>query len=328
MAEGDWKQEKTSDGKTYSVNRETGERIEMGFRHEYGPREAILTDQFGNVKASGEVKGESINLKDSSGNSVGSIGLESDGFRDIPTLRDSSGAVQGTLKDSSMRSSLYGTYDGDWSGGTEAARRQPSTARRRRPVSWDFDISRLTVLKTPLLFGVALITVFLLGKFLLSIFRPSDAERLATLQDRYAFVVRSVKSDRPAYGAYSILDMASDFIQLKDYSTATRAFSDFASFDRSLYRDSQERRRKSWQDLAARMRARGEQVPNIIWRPMEDELESFARDQKIATELSRLCGRVAADPTSKDAHLALGRKLEFYGYKEAAQSEKAFGTDN
>lgn len=328
MAEGDWKQEKTSDGKTYSVNRETGERIEMGFRHEYGPREAILTDQFGNVKASGEVKGESINLKDSSGNSVGSIGLESDGFRDIPTLRDSSGAVQGTLNDSSLRSSLYGTYDGDWSGGTEAARRQPSTASRRRRVSWDFDISRLTVLKTPLLFAVALITVFLLGKFLLSIFRPSDAERLAALQDRYAAVVGSARKEGSGYGAYSILDMASEFILLKDYSTAARVFSEFASFDRTVFRDSAIRRRSRWQELENRWRAKGEEVPNVTWRTMEDELEAFARDQRIANELSRLCGRVAANPTSTNDHMALARKLEYYGFKEAAQSERAFGTDN
>lgn len=92
-----WKAEQRYDGKTYYVNRETGERLEYESQ-EWGPAEAVLKDGAGNVKASGSVGDDGIDLKDSKGNPVYKIGREFDGFNDVPTLRDSSGSSQGSLR--------------------------------------------------------------------------------------------------------------------------------------------------------------------------------------------------------------------------------------
>lgn len=63
-----------------------------------------------------------------------------------------------------------------------------------------------------------------------------------------------------------------------------------------------------------------------IGGPQRQECEHDALRRRV--EFFRELYHTFGNPTSRSDHLALARKLECYGYKEAAQSERIFGTDN
>ncbi len=168
-----------------------------------------------------------------------------------------------------------------------------------------------------ILIAAGLLAIFLVGLYIYNQVRPNRAEHIASLRE----ALRRASSN-PVNGSYHLLTFPDRFIELEDYSGSAQAFEGFSTFSRAKYRAQQVEQIRIYVEFLRKAKVEGESLPSVESLPSIDErLNKFSRDQKIARELAELCRRVAANPSRRDLHKALGNKLVYYGYQASGQRE-------